>query len=86
MISLSLNSSNSFLFKFFYFFLKQEGKDDEADEEVPYAFFVDETEIVKTLEATLELGSEKEKRNFEKVTQIIYQPQALFRLKIFLNN
>lgn len=57
---------------------KEKSNSDEADEdEVPYSFFIDENEIVKSLEATLSLH--KEKHNFEKVVQIVYQPQALFR-------
>jgi hypothetical protein len=43
---------------------------------VPYSFFVDDHEITGTLEAVTNLD---ENKNFEKITEIIYQPQALFK-------
>jgi len=47
---------------------------------VPYSFFVDDHEILGTLEEVTNLEKEK---NFEKITEIVYQPQALFKLVNF---
>jgi len=44
---------------------------------VPYIFFVNEKEIKGTLEAVLE----KEKINTEHVVDIVYQQQAVFRVR-----
>jgi ribosome assembly protein 4 len=44
---------------------------------VPYVFFVNEKEIKGTLEAVLE----KEKINTEHVVDIVYQQQAVFRVR-----
>jgi hypothetical protein len=43
---------------------------------VPYSFYVDEHEILGTLEEVTNLEKEK---NYEKITEIVYQPQALFK-------
>jgi hypothetical protein len=47
------------------------------EENVPYVFFVNEKEIKGTLEAVLE----KEKINTEHVVDIVYQQQAVFRVR-----
>ena len=47
---------------------------------MPYSFFVDDHEILGTLEEVTNLEKEK---NFEKITEIVYQPQALFKLVNF---
>ena len=41
---------------------------------MPYSFFVDDHEILGTLEEVTNLEKEK---NFEKITEIVYQPQAI---------
>jgi hypothetical protein len=43
---------------------------------VPYLFFINEEEIVSTLEETLKAQKDN---NFEKITEIVYQPQAVFK-------
>ena len=48
----------------------------EVDEDVPYSFFLDNDEILATLEEALDLRPDI---NTEKITEIIYQPQALFK-------
>ena len=53
---------------------------EEIEEDVPYSFFVDDHEILGTLEEVTNLEKEK---NFEKITEIVYQPQALFKLVNF---
>jgi ribosome assembly protein 4 len=45
---------------------------------VPYSFFIDQDEILNTLEETLDT---KIYKNVEKITEIIYQPQALFKVR-----
>ena len=52
---------------------------ENIDENVPYAFFIDNEEFVGTLEDTLGMTSNEQKKNIEKVTEIVYQPQALFK-------
>jgi len=47
-----------------------------VDEEVPYAFFINDLEINSTLEENLKAQNDE---NFEKITEIVYQAQALFR-------
>lgn len=49
---------------------------EEIEEDVPYSFFVDDHEILGTLEEVTNLEKEK---NYEKITEIVYQPQALFK-------
>jgi len=44
---------------------------------VPYVFFVNEKEIKSTLEAALD----KDKINTEHVVDIVYQQQAVFRVR-----
>jgi len=50
----------------------------EQDEDSPIAFFVKDTEITDTLEAAL---TEDQKNNSDELIQVIYQPQALFRVR-----
>jgi ribosome assembly protein 4 len=71
-IPLSVNKSG--LEKLVHALLIAENK--EADEDVPYAFFVNDDEISNTLEETLK---EQGHSNFEKTVDIIYQPQALYK-------
>ncbi|KAL1140972.1 hypothetical protein AAG570_000898 [Ranatra chinensis] len=49
----------------------------EQEENTPYLFFVDEKEIVKTLDDALEVS----KVNTENVIDIVYQQQAVFRVR-----
>ena len=57
---------------------KKEKNENDVDEDlVPYSFFLDDREITKSLEETLNADGE---RSVEKVTEIIYQPQAQFKL------
>ncbi|KAK2723541.1 notchless protein homolog 1-like isoform X2 [Artemia franciscana] len=49
----------------------------EGDEVTPYTFFVNEKEVVNNLEFTLK----EDKLDTEKVLEIIYQPQAVFRVR-----
>lgn len=49
-------------------------KQEEIEEDVPYSFFVNDTEISINLEQTLDTEN-----NFEKITEIVYQPQAVFK-------
>jgi ribosome assembly protein 4 len=51
----------------------------QQDELTPYSFFVNETEISETLGKTL--GQEQSTRSTEEVVEIVYQPQALFRVR-----
>ena len=48
------------------------------DEETPYEFFVHEVEVRGNLSDTLE---RVEGRETEKLLEILYQPQALFRVR-----
>lgn len=48
------------------------------DEPTPYEFYIDETEIRGTLEETLE---QLNHQDTEKVLQIVYQPQAKFKVQ-----
>ncbi|CAH1801636.1 unnamed protein product [Owenia fusiformis] len=50
----------------------------EKDETTPYAFFVNDTEIVDSLEQSLD---NKALEDSEKVLEIVYQPQAVFRVR-----
>lgn len=54
---------------FFFLFVK--------DESVPYTFFVNETEITGNLKETLE----SQTLETEKVVEIVYQPQAVFKVR-----
>ena len=57
---------------------KKEKNENDVDEDlVPYSFFLDDREITKSLEETLNADGE---RSVEKITEIIYQPQAQFKL------
>ncbi|XP_070572350.1 notchless protein homolog 1-like [Ptychodera flava] len=49
----------------------------QKEETIPYSFFVNETEITATLEEVLQ----KEEQETEKVLEIIYQPQAIFKVR-----
>jgi len=49
------------------------------DESTPYSFFVNETEISDSLGKTLE--QEQMLSSSEAVVEIVYQPQALFRVR-----
>lgn len=51
----------------------------ESEEKLPYSFYIQETEITSSLKKTLEL--EKDSFVAEKVLEIIYAPQAIFRVK-----
>ncbi len=53
-------------------------KSEEYDEDVPYAFFIDNEEFSGTLEETINSAS-NDSKNVEKITEIVYQPQALFK-------
>lgn len=50
----------------------------KAEEELPYSFFVDDTEIVKSLDVDI---IEKLKKSTEEALTITYQPQAVFRVR-----
>lgn len=47
------------------------------DESVPYSFFVNESEITGSLKETLETQT----LETEKVVEIVYQPQAVFKVR-----
>ena len=47
------------------------------DESVPYSFFVNESEITGSLNETLETQT----LETEKVVEIVYQPQAVFKVR-----
>lgn len=47
------------------------------EETVPYTFFINESEITGSLQETLE----KQTIETEKVVEIVYQPQAVFRVR-----
>ena len=61
--------------------LSSENNDEEIDLDVPYAFFIENEEFRNTLEDTLNspANDAAKKKNIEKVTEIVYQPQALFK-------
>ena len=48
------------------------------EEPTPYEFYIDETEVQGTLEETLE---RLDHHDVEKVLQIVYQPQAMFKVR-----
>ncbi|KAL8562080.1 hypothetical protein ACOMHN_031851 [Nucella lapillus] len=50
----------------------------ETDESTPYSFFVDEVEVVESLERTV--GRDR-LRDAERLLDIVYQPQAVFRVR-----
>jgi hypothetical protein len=59
-----------------------ENNNDEADDDddVPYLFFVDEREITSSLEQALEAAPGVDgAAGFEKITEIVFQPQAVFK-------
>jgi len=45
---------------------------------MPYSFFVNDEEIADTLAA---LNALKDKKNREDIVAIVYQPQAIFRVR-----
>ena len=47
------------------------------DESVPYSFFINESEITGSLKETLETQT----LETEKVVEIVYQPQAVFKVR-----
>ncbi|XP_039292627.1 notchless protein homolog 1 isoform X2 [Nilaparvata lugens] len=49
----------------------------KQDDSTRYVFYVDEKEITKSLDATLDF----ENRNTEKIVEIVYQQQAVFRVR-----
>lgn len=51
----------------------------QSEEQVPYAFFVNDLEITANLKKTLELS--RDAFESEKVLEIVYAPQALFRVR-----
>ena len=57
---------------FFYLFLSL-----LQDESVPYSFYVNESEITGSLKETLETQT----LETEKVVEIVYQPQAVFKVR-----
>ena len=78
-IDLPLNVDKADLEKICQALLASE-KADAFDEDVPYAFFVDSEEFYGTLQETLDSAAVgKKEKSVEKVTEIIYQPQALFK-------
>ncbi|XP_052801296.1 notchless protein homolog 1-like [Mya arenaria] len=50
----------------------------QKEEKVPYSFFVEDKEITESLEKTLD---EKRLESSEDVLDIVYQPQAVFRVR-----
>lgn len=58
-----------FFFDFFFSLLQ--------DESVPYSFYVNESEITGSLKETLEIQT----LETEKVVEIVYQPQAVFKVR-----
>ncbi|BES95840.1 Hypothetical protein NTJ_08649 [Nesidiocoris tenuis] len=50
----------------------------QEDEPTPFAFFVDDREILKTLEGVLDTGTDV---NAESVVEIVYQRQSIFRVQ-----
>lgn len=78
-IDLPLNLDKSGLEKICQAMLMAE-KSDECDEDVPYAFFIENEEFMGSLEDTLN-SSSSDKKSVEKVTEIVYQPQALFKVR-----
>ncbi|XP_071790204.1 notchless protein homolog 1-like [Asterias amurensis] len=51
----------------------------QKEEPVPYTFFINETEVTSSLEETLK--TQKQETETEKVLNIVYQPQAIFRVR-----
>lgn len=49
---------------------------DPQEEETPYSFFVNETEVTSTLGAALDASASE-----EQVLTILYQPQAVFKVR-----
>ena len=49
------------------------------EEPVPYTFFINETEVTSSLDETLK--TQKQETETEKVLNIVYQPQAIFRVR-----
>lgn len=47
------------------------------EESVPYTFFINDAEVTGKLEETIE----KHSIETEKVVEIVYQPQAVFRVR-----
>ena len=47
------------------------------DESIPYSFFINESEITGSLKETLETQT----LETEKVVEIVYQPQAVFKVR-----
>lgn len=81
-IDLPLNVDKAGLEKICQALLASE-KSEEFDEDVPYAFFVDNEEFYETLQETLNSTSVGSKeKSIEKITEIVYQPQALFKYVI----
>ncbi|CAF0730295.1 unnamed protein product [Brachionus calyciflorus] len=52
-------------------------KQEDIEDDVPYSFFVEENEISVNLEQVLNQTD----KNFEKITEIVYQPQAVFKVR-----
>ena len=59
----------------------QDVDDNQDDDDVPYLFFVNEREITASLEQALDDGENKAPvaGGFEKITEIVFQPQAVFK-------
>ena len=48
------------------------------DQSVPYSFFINDSEITGSLKETLETQT----LETEKVVEIVYQPQAVFKVRV----
>jgi len=80
-IDLPLSVDKSGLEKICHALLSSEQPDD-YDEDVPYAFFIDNEEFRTNLAETISASQTDGKQSsVEKVTEIIYQPQALFKVR-----
>ena len=64
---------------------KEKNEEDEEfdDEEVPYSFYLEDVEILNTLDDAIKAQDD---HSIEKVTEIVYQPHAKFRCDIFCLN
>ena len=51
--------------------------DDPDAEKTPYAFFVDEVEVMDSLRSSVQ----QQELSTESTLQVVYQPQAVFRVR-----
>jgi ribosome assembly protein 4 len=56
---------------------KQQSSDKDSHEHIPYSFYVNDTEIIDNLSLTLQLF----KHSTETQVDIVYRPQAIFRIR-----